>query len=223
MPRSGEAPGPSHPLVEEIHMKDAMGAPVLGGTKWKRFALVMVPTVGIAGGMTVMMAQGALATSIGFSGDMFKVSASTLHGTYFEQTGDVIVDSAGTPHAVAEAGIASADISDMCQSVKVGPLVVVLRAGGGGTPAHATDLVIDANQINADAVFTGVQIGVNAGDLQATGGVKGFTGAANHFGQLVQDALLTNVKQTAFSTTAGTFKLSGLSISANLGGTECFN
>jgi hypothetical protein len=223
MPRPGAKPGPSHPLVEEIRMKDAMGAQVLGGTKWKRFALVMVPTVGIAGAMSVMMAQGALAASFAVSGQQFQVSADTLDGQDFQQTGNVVVQHNGTAHAVAEAGIKSATITNMCQSVSVptpfGNLVVVLTAGGGGTPAQATDLVLNTNDVKADAVFTGVQIGKDAADLQ---GVAGMQTQAGAFGQEVQHAVLTGVKQTAWSTTASTMTLKGLHIAASFNGATCF-
>jgi hypothetical protein len=204
-------------------MKDAMGAQVLGGTKWKRFALVMVPTVGIAGAMSVMMAQGALAASFAVSGQQFQVSADTLDGTDFQQTGNVVVQHNGTAHAVAEAGIKSATITNMCQSVSVptpfGNLVVVLTAGGGGTPAQATDLVLNTNDVKADAVFTGVEIGKDAADLQ---GVQGMQTQAGAFGQEVQHAVLTGVKQTAWSTTASTMTLKGLHIAASFNGATCF-
>ena len=220
-------------------MKDALGSQVLGGTKWKRFALVMVPTVGIAGAMTVAMANGVLASSFAVSGQRFEVSADQLDGTTFAQSGDVIIDANGKAHAVAVAGIKSATITNMCQSVVVpipvlGNLSVVLRAGGGGTPVQATDLVIDADQVNADATFTGVTIGASAADIAGKTGIQGFdkhTGnpdgsttpfAAGDFGQVVDHAVLTGVKQTAYSTTAGTMALKGLSISANLSSQGCY-
>lgn len=220
-------------------MKDVMGSQVLGGTKWKRFALVMVPTVGIAGAMTVAMANGALASSFAVSGQAFKVSADKLDGTQFAQSADVIVDANGQKHAVAVAGIKSAKITNMCQSVVVpipmlGNLSVVLRAGGGGTPVVATDLVLDTSQVDADATFSGVTIGASAADIAAKTGIKGFvkhTGNPNgettgfapgDFGQVVNHAVLTGVKQTAYSTTAGTMALKGLSISASLSDKKCF-
>ncbi|WP_344671448.1 DUF6230 family protein [Catenulispora yoronensis] len=218
-------------------MKDAIGAQVLGGTKWKRFALVMVPTVGIAGAMTVMMANGVLASSFAVSGQQFKVSADSLIGQTFAQSGTVMVTADGKPHAVAVAGIKTADIKNMCQSVDVpilglGSLTIVLRAGAD-TPVHATDLVLDADQVNADALFEGVNIGASAADIQAHANIAGWqktdkTGtkpedfAAGDFGQIVDKATLTNVTQTAYSTTAGTMSLKGLSISANLNGKQCF-
>lgn len=220
-------------------MKDAMGAQVLGGTKWKRFALVMVPTVAIAGGMTVMMANGVLASSFAVSGQQFKVSADKLIGEKFAQSGDVIVDANGQKHAVAVAGIKSASIANMCQSVNVPiPLIghnltIVLKAGASD-PVKATDLVLDTNQVNADAEFTGVNIGASAADIAKREQIDGFqkhTGSpdgstkafdAGDFGQFVDHAELTDVKQTAYSTTAGTMSLKGLSISANFDAKECF-
>ena len=206
-------------------MKDAMGAKVLGGTKWKRFALVMVPTVGIAGAMTVVMASGALPAAFAVSGQAFQVRASHLHGQTFEQTGTVLKTNQGN-HAVAVAGIKHADINDLCQSVKVptpfGDLVIVLKAGGGGTAAQADDLVLDANQIDADAVFTDVNIGADAGDVAKQLPIKGWSGVTGQFAQVVDVADLTNVRQTAYSTTAGKMSLNGLSISASLNGDTCF-
>lgn len=221
-------------------MKDAMGAQVLGGTKWKRFALVMVPTVGIAGAMTVGMANGVLASSFAVSGQQFKVSADNLDGWTFAQSGDVIVDANGQPHAVAVAGIKSAKITNMCQSVVVpipmlGNLSIILRAGADPkNPVAASNLVLDTNQVNANATFTGVTIGASAADIAAKTKIDGFvkhTGdkdgsttafGAGDFGQVVNHAVLTDVRQTAYSTTAGTMSLKGLSISANLSKKACF-
>lgn len=217
-------------------MKDAIGAQMLGGTKWKRFALVMVPTVAIAGGMTVMMANGVLAASFAVSGQQFKVSADSLHGTNFVQSGDVIPAADGL-HPVAVAGIQKAEIKNMCQSVNVpipvlGNLTIVLKAGGSGD-VEATNLVLDTNQVDAsDATFKGVNIGASAADVDAHTNIPGWQKhdskgaptayAATDFAQVVQDATLNNVKQTAYSTTAETMTLPGLSISANLNGHECY-
>ncbi|WP_228563137.1 DUF6230 family protein [Catenulispora rubra] len=225
-------------------MKDAMGAQVLGGTKWKRFALVMVPTVGIAGALTVSMAQGVLATSFAVSGQPFKVTASELDGTNFIQSGDIIPTADGKAHAVAVAGISKATISQMCQSVDVPlslplmgtvHLTIVLKAGQDkGNPVTASNLVLDTNQVNtSEADFTGVNIGASAADVDAKYKIPGWqkhdsqTGkptnyAGGDFAQVVDNAVLKDVKQTAYSTTAGTMTLPGLSISANLNGIECY-
>ena len=220
-----------------------MESQVRGGTRWKRFAVVMVPSVAATACIGVALAQGALAASFAVSGQSFKVTADQLDGTGFTQYGALDsgynLDGSKTAHPVAVSAFKSASITNMCQSVVVpipvlGNLSVVLRAGGGGTPVQATDLVIDADQVNADATFTGVTIGASAADIAGKTGIQGFdkhTGnpdgsttpfAAGDFGQVVDHAVLTGVKQTAYSTTAGTMALKGLSISANLSSQGCY-
>lgn len=211
-------------------MKDVMGAQVLGGTKWKRFALVMVPTIGIAGAMTVMMAEGVLASSFSVSGQAFEVSADKLDGTTFVQSGTVIADSGGHQHAVAVAGIKSATINNMCQSVDVplpvggAHLTIVLRAGQDpANPVTASDLVLDTDQVNSpDATFTGVTIGADAADVANQTQIAGFTGVPGGFAQVVDHAVLNGVTQHAYSTTASTMHLNGLSISAGFNGKQCY-
>lgn len=213
-------------------MKDVMGARVLGGTKWKRFALVMVPTIGIAGAMTVMMAEGVLASSFSVSGQAFEVSANSLDGTTFVQTGTVIQDSGGHAHAVAVAGIKSATIVGMCQSVDVpipfipgAPhLTIKLTAGpDAANPVTASDLVLDMDQVNSpDATFTGVNIGADSLDVANKTGIQGLTGVQGGFAQVIDHALLNNVTQHAYSTTASTMHLNGLSISAGFNGAQCY-
>ncbi|MGO4747485.1 cholesterol esterase, partial [Streptomyces sp. 2MCAF27] len=58
-----------------------------GGTRWKRFAVVMVPSVAATAAIGVALAQGALAASFSVSGQQFKVSADLLKGKGFVQYG----------------------------------------------------------------------------------------------------------------------------------------
>ena len=60
-----------------------------GGTRWKRFALVMVPSVAATAAIGVSLAQGALAASFAVSGQEFKVTAGYLDGHGFAQYGGV--------------------------------------------------------------------------------------------------------------------------------------
>jgi hypothetical protein len=78
-------------------------------------------------------------------------------------------------------------------------------------------------------VFHGIDIGVAAGDTGADKGGKGpgMKGGKeqanpNGFAQQADSAELTGVKQTAWATTAGTFKLSGLKMSVSAGTKECY-
>jgi hypothetical protein len=211
-----------------------MMSQVRGGTRWKRFAVVMVPSVAATAAIGVALAQGALAASFSVSGQSFKVSADTLKGEGFSQYGALDMgtglDGKTALHPVAVSAFNSADITNMCQSVVtpdipvLGSVSLVLRAGGSGTPVHADNLYIDVQDLAADAVFEGIDIGVAAKDATKGPGMKGGKEQANPFGfaQQATKATLTDVKQTAWATTAGTFKLSGLKMSVSAGTHECY-
>ncbi|MDI5962720.1 DUF6230 family protein [Streptomyces sp. SL13] len=204
--------------------------PTRGGTRWKRFGVVMVPSIAATAAIGVALAQGALAASFSVSGQEFKVSASHLHGTGFLQYGAVDAQgNGGVPVAVS--AFKTATINDLCQSVVipdvpfVGKVSMVLKAGGGSAPVEAKDLYIDLNQLNADATFTNINIGIAAGDANPNGAVmKGKPEMADpgSFAQEADAADLTNVQQTAWATSAGTFQLSGLSMHVSAGDHECY-
>ncbi|WP_317445464.1 DUF6230 family protein [Streptomyces collinus] len=215
-----------------------MESQVRGGTRWKRFAVVMVPSVAATAAIGVALAQGALAASFSVSGQEFKVTADTLHGEGFAQYGAVdagyTLDGKKTAHAVAVSSFNDATITNMCQSVVtpdvpfLGNITLRLEAGGAGhDKVQAHNLYIDVDDLNADATFNNIDIGVAAKDASKGPGMKGNGEQANPFGfaQQADSADLSNVKQTAWATTAGTFKLSGLHMSLHKGdgkGIECY-
>ncbi|MBV9024041.1 MAG: cholesterol esterase [Streptomycetaceae bacterium] len=199
-----------------------------GGTRWKRFAVVMVPSVAATGAISIALAQGALAASFSLSGQEFKVSTDKLVGQGFLQYGTADAQHNGTQVPVAVSAFKHAQITNLCQSVVVpipvfGDVSMKLTAGGNGTPVQAQNLYIDLDQLNADAQFNNINIGVAAGDSTNGPGIK----AGDHtdpgsFAQEADSATLTDVKQTAWATSAGTFKLSGLSMKISKGRNECF-
>ncbi|MFF1296070.1 MULTISPECIES: DUF6230 family protein [unclassified Streptomyces] len=211
-----------------------MESQVRGGTRWKRFAVVMVPSVAATAAIGVALAQGALAASFSVSGQSFKVTADKLVGTGFSQYGALdsgyTLDGKKTAHPVAVSAFKSASITDMCQSVVtpnipiLGSVSLILKAGGGSTPVQAENLYIDVQELEADATFENIDIGVAAKDASKGPGMKGGGEQANPFGfaQQADKATLTDVKQTAWATTAGTFKLSGLKMSLSSGVKECY-
>src|SRR3954468_18006470 len=95
-----------------------MESQVRGGTRWKRFAVVMVPSVAATAAIGVAVAQGALAASFSVSGQSFKVAASSIDGTNFVQYGALDTGKTGA-HPVAVVGMKTATIHDLCQSVVV--------------------------------------------------------------------------------------------------------
>ncbi|MGW7413069.1 DUF6230 family protein [Streptomyces sp. NPDC054863] len=210
-----------------------MSSQVRGGTRWRRFAVVMVPSVAATAAIGVAMAQGALAASFSVSGQDFKVTADKLDGTGFVQYGSIAegTDLKGNPaaHPVAVSGFKTADITNMCQSVVTpdvpifGSVSLMLKAGTGATPVHAENIYLDVADLDADAEFSNIDIGVAAGKATKGPGIQKGT-KANPFGfaQQADRAVLTKVKQRAWATSAGTFKLSNLSLRLHKGVKECY-
>ncbi|MPY61347.1 DUF6230 family protein [Streptomyces spongiae] len=210
-----------------------MESQVRGGTRWKRFAVVMVPSVAATAAIGVALAQGALAASFSVSGQSFKVTAGRLDGTGFSQYGAIdqgyTLKGEKTAHPVAVSAFKNAEISNMCQSVVtpdiplVGTVSLKLTAGTGGKKVEAENLYIDVEDLSADATFRNIDIGVAAKDASKGPGIaKGDQANPYGFAQQADSATLTDVKQTAWATTAGTFKLSNLKMSLHKGVNECY-
>ncbi|WEV25260.1 DUF6230 family protein [Streptomyces sp. 71268] len=200
-----------------------------GGTRWKRFAVVMVPSVAATAAIGVALSQGALAASFSVSGQQFKVTAGELDGKGFVQYGAIDAQHGGKRVPVAVSAFDSATIKNLCQSVVVpvplfGDVSLKLSAGTkAGKPVEAKNLYIDLDQLNADATFTDINIGVAAGDTKYGPGIKkGDQADPGSFAQEADRAQLKDVKQTAWATSAGTFKLSGLSMNVKKGKHECY-
>ncbi|MDX2547038.1 DUF6230 family protein [Streptomyces sp. WI04-05B] len=213
-----------------------MESQVRGGTRWKRFAVVMVPSVAATACIGVALAQGALAASFSVSGQSFKVRADYIEGTGFSQYGAVDMDDSKTDkgtHPVAVSAFSDARIQNMCQSVVTpkipffGTATLVLSAGDSSDKdkqVSAKNLYIDVERLEAGkAVFSGMNIGVAAKSLDnppMKGGKE--LSDPNGFGQDADHVDLYDVKQTAWATTAGTFTLPGLSMKVLTGTHECY-
>ncbi|MEU8523656.1 DUF6230 family protein [Streptomyces sp. NBC_01216] len=215
-----------------------MKSQVRGGTRWKRFAVVMVPSVAATAAIGVGLAQGALAASFSISGQEFKVKADSLVGKDFVQYGNLVSgkDLEGKPFAepVGVSGFSEAWITNMCQSVVtpkvpiLGTVSLELRAGtDNGEPVYAKDIYLDVSSLKADAEFGNIDIGVAAGALPKSEGKPGIQPGtqANLYGfsQRAETATLNNVEQKAWATTAGTFRLPDLKLSLHKGTKECFS
>ncbi|OEV11773.1 hypothetical protein K378_03427 [Streptomyces sp. Amel2xB2] len=197
-----------------------------GGTRWKRFAVVMVPSVAATAAIGVALSQGALAASFSVSGQQFKVSADRLDGKGFVQYGAVDSTKVGKK-PVAVVGFNEAKIKNLCQSVVVpvpafGDVTMKLGAGASA-PVEAKKLYIDADDLGANATFNNIDIGVAADSTsKGPGPHKGDKYAPGSFAQQADSATFTDVKQRAWATTAGTFKLSGLKMAVKKGKNECY-
>ncbi|MEV0279150.1 DUF6230 family protein [Streptomyces sp. NPDC050610] len=197
-----------------------------GGTRWRRFAVVMVPSVAATAAIGVALSQGALAASFSVSGQQFKVTASHLVGEDFVQYGAADEGNSGKDKQkpVAVVGFKSATIHNLCQSVVVpvpliGKMTMKLEAGEE-KPVEAKTLYIDADDLKADAEFTNIDIGVDV-DKTKTGPSAGDKAKGKYqpgsFAQQADTVVFDNVEQRAWATTAGTFTLKGLHMAVSKG------
>jgi hypothetical protein len=209
-------------------VKDSQGDSAEGRTNWRRFALAMgLPTVA-AGVLVAGVASGAVAANFSISGTQFKLSADKLEGTGFTQYSgklptETVQPTTGDKYLVAaKSGIASADIYNLCQTVAVGPVILRIEAGKDpNNPVHADNLLIGMSELSGDATFTDINIGQDASTMNYADPVP--RGDVGGFGQQAKKVTITNLHQTAYSTSASTFKLSGMSLKLYLGnGTQCF-
>ncbi len=183
---------------------------ILGRVRWKRAAITLVPAAVIAFALMGLTKAGAIASNISVSGQEFTVTSTQLTGTGFEQFGSQVSSSSGSTQPVVVSGIRSATLSNLCQSVKAGPVTIRLTAGGSGTPVSADNLVVDASQLNGStATFHNISIGQDAGTLTQ---VPGTAGASGGFGEQADSITITNLVQHTWMTTAGTFTLPNLSV-----------
>ena len=192
----------------------------LGRVRWRRFAITLIPAFALAVLLMLLSTEAVLAVSFSISGEPFTVTASLLKGYGFEQfpvvDHSVVNDLPGHRDQVSleATAIRSAKITDLCQSVRIGPISMVIKAGNGGTPVSATDLVVDADRFSGKkAKFTHLSQGEDASQLNQVPGVRGPAGA---FALQAATVTITDLRQHAYATTAGTFTLPGFSL--QLGG-----
>lgn len=214
--------------MEETVQEEGQAERGRGGTRWRRFAAIMVPTAIAVVGLGAAVANGAVPVSVSISGTDYRVTADQLSGTGYEQYGNLAFDGKGTPTPVVETKIADAYLVNMCQEIDATvpvfniPVSMALRAGANSADdktkqVHATDLVIDMTNLAAtSATFQNIAIGEDAHTLLGSSGDP----LSLEYGQVAQtaDSLTINgVDQKAYLTTAATFTLPGLSL--DLGGT----
>lgn len=191
------------------------------GSHAGRIVIAAVPVALVSTALLGGVAQGAVPVSFAISGSQFQISASQLEGTGFSQYAGVANDTAGNPHQVAIANIASANLSDLCQSVvtetPMGTVGLMITAGGGGNPASATDLQIGMTDLKGDSTFGNIRIGVDASTVNTAA-----KGEAGTFAQDSDTISISGLQQTAWSTQASVFTLTGMHVKLTDGTETCF-
>lgn len=210
---------------------DGPDEPAEGRTRWRRFGLVLVPTLAATTGILLAVANGAIAVSFQIAGQNSKITADKLIATGFNQYGGVDLGGGTNNHPVLITSISSAKIYGLCQSVVIhtpipGLETLSMRLSAGTDrkhPVEATNLQIDADSMQANASFNKIDIGVSKDAMPYGPTAKADEhSVTNSFGQAAQSATFTDVKQSAWASQAGTFTLNGLSMSIKSGKHECY-
>lgn len=190
--------------------------------------MVVVPSIAAALGIVLLEGQGALAASFYVSGIPFTITATEMDGTGFNQYGGIDIAQANPDpsvnikpaYPVAVTGITDATIHNLCQSIVlpglpfIGQAAMVIHAGADPKPVTAHNLYIDMQTMQGDAVFTNIDVGIDASDPSHhfNKGPKPAYAPQNMFGQQADSLVIKNLKQTALSTSAGTFSLNGMDL-----------
>jgi hypothetical protein len=187
----------------------------------------MIPATLAGGALVALTAQGVLAADFQISGIAFTVTADHLHGDGFEQWGAIDNTVDGSPNQTATGGqvtvvvsaIQHATLTNFCQSVNLGAINLVLRAGRDPKhPVTGTDLVVDSDALSGDASFDTLQVGNDATKLNDVPGIAAPPELLGDFGQQAHSVDIDHLKQNNYATTAGAFSLPGLSMSFDSNG-----
>ena len=215
-------------------MPDHHPAAPEGGTRWRRFALVMGLSTVATAGVVTLISHGALAATFVVSGQQFKVSADELVATGFVQYGtvDARQEPGGSqqPEPVAVSAMKTATLKNLCQSVVTdlgdfGSVSLTIKAGTGSQPVTAKNMVVDMSQLGGNAKFETIEIGRDASTLDK--GPNDIPGEKDQrregfFSQQADKVTITDLKQVAWATSAGEFNLRDLKLALHWGKDECF-
>jgi Family of unknown function (DUF6230) len=193
----------------------------IAGSHRGRILLVAIPVAVVSSLTMASVANGAVPVSFSISGSQFKISSSELVGTGFSQYAGTVKDTAGKSHDVSIANIKQATLANLCQSVvtdtPAGKVGLIITAGGGGTPASATDLQIGMTDLKGDATFNNIRIGVDASAVNTKE-----KGTAGDFAQDSDSIKIKDLQQSSWSTQASVFTLTGMHVKLTDGTEECF-
>src|SRR6185312_6656957 len=136
-----------------------------GRVRYRRAAIPGLAALATTGALVVLTAQGALGVQFAISGMPFVVTADHLQGNNFQQFGglDNAIDknnpwlkSSNGQAVVMTSVIGDAKITNLCQSVNLVGINLVIRAGTGSKPVEATNLVLDSTDLSGDASFNNI-------------------------------------------------------------------
>lgn len=185
-----------------------------GRVRLRRAAVMAVPATCVAAGLAILTAEGALGVQFSISGMPFVVTADKLEGDGFAQFGSLdhmIPDSpnqgdTGGDVLVVTSVVKSGKLTNLCQSVDLGGIQLVLTAGNKGTKVAVQNLAIDSDEITGNAEFNKIEIGRDASTFDKVD-TRGMPGV---YGQQAEKVVITDLYQHNYGATAAVFKLPDL-------------
>ncbi|CAM5509992.1 DUF6230 family protein [Streptomyces aurantiogriseus] len=185
-----------------------------GRVRLRRAAVMAVPATLTAATLAVLTAQGALGVQFSISGMPFVVTADKLEGDGFAQFGtlDHMIENSpnqgdtGGDVLVVTSVVKSGKLTNLCQSVDLGGIQLVLTAGNKGTKVGVENLAIDSDEITGNAAFNNIEIGRDASTFDKVD-TRGLPGV---YGQQADKVVITDLYQHNYAATAAVFKLPDL-------------
>lgn len=185
-----------------------------GRVRLRRAAVMAVPATALTAALMILTAEGALGVQFAISGMPFVVTADKLDGKGFAQYGsldEMIPDSpnqgdTGGQVLVVTSVVKNGKLTNLCQSVDLGGIKLVLTAGGGSTPVRVKNLAIDSDEIKGDATFNNIEIGRDSSTFDKVDQ----KGPAGVYGQQAEKVVITDLYQHNYAATAAVFKLPDL-------------
>lgn len=192
-----------------------------GHTRWGRFLVAFLLPMVAVGFLGASLLTGVLAANLSVGGVPIQLKVPQLQGEGLGAFGSA-APALGGDKQVATAGIGNAVIrGGLCAAIEVpvpilGGFTILLDAPQD-QEITASSMVLDVTQLKANLDATNIVIGRDASVL-SRGGVTGEPGSNGIQSDLVT---LTNVEGTAYSLSAGSLKVKGLSIDVAGRGAGC--
>ncbi|MGW4214329.1 DUF6230 family protein [Lentzea sp. NPDC004789] len=173
-----------------------------GHTSWRRFLVIVAPTVAAATGLVCGIANGAVPVSFA-NATPFRVTVERIDANGFGFTPGM---SQQTGALAIRTSLSGATVTGMCQSQTVElPVIGAVTMKVTAKTVHATNLVIDAHSASGQLDLQKLVIG-------PTDSVTGYRSDA---------AVLEKVTIEAGSATAGTFAADDVNITIRPGAAPC--
>ena len=197
-----------------------MGAVAVGRTRWKVFALALLPCAVVVAVMAAAVLNGVLAASLAISRMPVQLKVSKLVGQELTLYPSSVKPVGDSDQPSARAGISKATISGLCLGLGADVPGIGKVAVKATTPSDVTgeNLLLDAQSLDGDLTAKDATVGQDASRFSI--GAPGARGPVGTPGLQAGSVVLDNqVGVKVFSLMAGSLRLSNISVKAMSGTT----